>query len=80
MEKYKNLSMQSDNIEYECGDDFITLVFNGKKLYHYSTKSMELQYIKYMCMLAVKGKGLRNFINSKETRHLVQHEYSRNLY
>ncbi len=76
-EKYKNLAQQPDEITFECGNDSITLIFNNRELYHYSIKSMEIKYIQHMCMLAKKGRGLRTFINSKETRGLVKYEYKK---
>jgi len=79
MEKYKNLSQQADEISFECGVNSITLIFNDKVLYHYSSKSMELKNVKHMCMLAKQGYGLRKFMNSKETKGLVKHEYKKTL-
>lgn len=78
MERYKNYSKETGEIFYECGENYITLVFekDGKRVkYHYSIKSMRLGDIKHMCMLARQGSGLRSYIHSKETSYLVKHEY-----
>lgn len=82
MEKYKNYSNQSGDIFYEIGEESITLIFDGygkKTLYHYSTNKMRKQDIDCMCNLAEQGQGLRSFISSSETRHLVIYDYKKTL-
>ena len=82
MEIYKNFSNQKGVIMYEIGENSITLNFkkdsydNGK-VYSYSTKYMLKENVEYMCELAKSGKGLRSFINSERTRHLVTHDKNR---
>lgn len=64
MEKYKNMSNNSNVLYYEIGDDFIDVQFNGTvKIYRYSYQSAGKENVETMKKLANKGCGLNSFIN-----------------
>lgn len=84
MKTYRNASNQDGEILYEIGERSITLIFKKSRydkgvLYHYSKDSMLRENIVKMCHLAQSGKGLRTFIHSRNTSHLVQHDYIKHL-
>lgn len=65
MESYKNLSGQSNVLNYEIGADFIIVEFDskhGERFYKYSYSSAGEGNIEQMKQLANQGSGLNSFI------------------
>ena len=64
MDKYKNLSGQSNVSSYEIGDDYIDVIFMDGCVYGYTYSSAGHQNIEAMKSLAREGLGLNSFINT----------------
>ncbi len=62
MEIYNNLGGDSSISEYECGSDFILVLFNDGWRYTYTYESTGFDNIEHMKELAFKGEGLGSFI------------------
>ena len=69
MEKYKNLSGDSDINSYGIGENFIKIKFNDGNIYRYTNNSAGSANIHKMKILAAAGQGLNTFI-SKSVRNL----------
>lgn len=65
MEKYANLSGDSDVILYEINEEYIDVVFLSRPntIYRYSYDSAHKENVEMMKELAKSGKGLNSFIN-----------------
>ncbi|MBO4695409.1 MAG: hypothetical protein J5656_05805 [Clostridia bacterium] len=65
MEKYANLSGDSDILSYEIGEDYIDVVFSSRPnvIYRYSYSGSHKENVEKMKELAQAGKGLNSFIN-----------------
>lgn len=63
MERYKNLSGQSNVLAYEFLNDGIIVQFNDRTQYIYHVLKVGAGNMSEMKRLAVAGKGLNSFIN-----------------
>lgn len=63
MERYKNLSGDSNISEYEIGGDYIKAKFIDSSVYLYNNLSAGSQNIEEMKRLAVIGRGLNGFMS-----------------
>ena len=64
MERYKNLSGQSNVSAYEIGSDSIRVKFKDGSVYLYTSASAGSGNIATMRTLAGAGSGLNSFINT----------------
>lgn len=63
MKTYKNLSGKSGVLAYEVGKTYIRIKFSGDSMvYTYDYKRPGKQLVEQMKELALKGKGLSDFI------------------
>jgi hypothetical protein len=62
MEKYQNLSGNSDVFGFDYGPDSITIQFKDKSVYLYNNASAGPEHIKNMKKLAAAGRGLNTYI------------------
>jgi hypothetical protein len=62
MEKYQNLSGNSDVFGFDYGPDSITIQFKDKSVYLYNNASAGAEHIKNMKKLAAAGRGLNTYI------------------
>lgn len=65
MERYRNLSGDSNVANYEIGIDYIKVEFKDGSLYLYNHSSTGKPDIDQMKKLALSGEGLNSFINTK---------------
>jgi hypothetical protein len=66
MKTYKNLSGKSGVLAYEVGKTYIRIKFSGDSMvYTYDYKRPGRQLVEQMKDLALKGKGLSDFIVEK---------------
>jgi hypothetical protein len=65
MKPYKNLSGKSTVAMYELAQDFITVRFGNQSVYRYSNQSAGSANVREMKTLAIAGKGLGTFIDTK---------------
>lgn len=63
MEKYKNLSGNSNVSYYEIGITYIKIQFKDGSVYLYNNVKPGLTDVKKMQMLASQGLGLNSYIN-----------------
>ncbi|WP_024481041.1 hypothetical protein [Cellulophaga baltica] len=65
MEKYNDLSGNSNISAFEIGNDYIRVCFRGtSKIYTYSNRNAGKRHVDNMKILARKGSGLNGYINS----------------
>ncbi len=66
MQRYKNLSGQSNIVAYENGQDYIKVQFATGywKLYTYTNMSAGISTIQHMQSLATAGQGLNSYVSS----------------
>ena len=62
MERYQNLSGNSDVRYFEIGADSITIQYKDKSVYIYNNASAGAEHIKNMKKLAAAGRGLNTYI------------------
>jgi hypothetical protein len=62
MERYKNLSGDSNIIGFEIGSDSITIKFKPNDIYIYTYQSAGMNNIEQMKKLAINGRGLNSYI------------------
>ena len=62
MERYQNLSGNSDVRYFEVGPDSITVQYKDKSVYIYNNASAGAEHIKNMKKLAAAGRGLNTYI------------------
>jgi hypothetical protein len=74
MQRYKNLSGDSNVSAYEIGIGTITVLFNDGSAYLYNDQSAGSANIVQMQRLAELGQGLNGFIN-----RYVRKSYARKL-
>lgn len=74
MEKYKNLSGESNITSYLIDENSITILFNDGGFYLYSTMKVGLANMNQMKKLALQGHGLNGFIN-KNVRKLFDKKW-----
>jgi len=74
MEKYNNLSGESNITSYSIDENSITILFNNGWFYLYSTMKVGLANMDQMKTLAIKGFGLNSFIN-KNVRELFDKKW-----
>jgi hypothetical protein len=70
MEKYQNLSDLSNVVEYEIGDDYITVKFDENPAFTHTTYKFTYESagkgnVEKMKELAQDGWGLNSYINAK---------------
>ena len=65
MEKYKNLAGNSRVVAYEIGRDHIKVKFSDDSVVLYNYVSPGRQALEEMKVLALRGRGLFTFINSR---------------
>lgn len=65
MKPYKNLSGKSTVTMYELAKDFIKVRFADQGVYRYTNQSAGMENVRQMKTLAVAGKGLGTYIESK---------------
>lgn len=63
--RYKNLSGDSIVDQYELAKDGVTVRFKNCSVYRYTNQSADPENISKMKELAVSGKGLGTFIETK---------------
>ncbi|HCY15047.1 MAG TPA: hypothetical protein DHV21_03555 [Curvibacter sp.] len=63
MERYKNLSGDSNVHSFELAPDSITVRFNDDHVYLYTSQSAGAANIAQMHQLGRAGRGLNSFIN-----------------
>ena len=64
MERYKNLSGNSEVISYEIGKDFIRVRFSDNSVYLYTYENVCSHNVERMKHLARYGQGLNSFIKN----------------
>lgn len=62
MERYQNLSGNSDVRYFEVSPDSITVQYKDKSVYIYNNASAGAEHIKNMKKLAAAGRGLNTYI------------------
>jgi len=62
LEKYRDLSRDSEVWGFEYGPDSITIQFKDKSVYLYNYASAGPEHIKNMKKLAAAGRGLHSYI------------------
>ncbi len=72
MERYANLSGDSDIVGYEVGADFIRVQFEDGGLYLYSYASTGASNVERMKALAKGGEGLNGYIGM-----VIRNKYAR---
>lgn len=65
MKKYKNLSGKSTVAAFEIAKDYMKIGFTSHEVYRYSNQSVGGDNLKQMKTLALAGKGLGTFIETK---------------
>lgn len=65
MKNYKNLSGKSTVAMYELAKDFVTVRFTNQSVFRYSNQSAGMDNVRQMKTLALAGKGLGTFIETK---------------
>jgi len=63
--RYKNLGGKSTVARYELAKDAVTVQFKDHSVYRYTNQSADPDNISKMKELALAGKGLGTFIESK---------------
>lgn len=63
MHRYKNLNNDSGITDYEIGDDFIRVRFEGPSQYLYTFTTPGRTEVEDMKKLAQNGRGLATYIN-----------------
>lgn len=71
MEKYKNLSGNSEVSYYETGITYIKIQFKDGSVYLYNNVKPGLDVVRKMQLLAAQGCGLNSYINL-----FVKHNYA----
>lgn len=74
MERYRNLSGDSNIVAYEIGSDFIRVQFSDGSIYRYTYASAGSRNIELMKRLANKGKGLNSFISKTVRKKYARKE------
>lgn len=74
MERYKNLSGNSNVVGFEIGAEDITVQFGDGSIYLYTKRSAGAVSIKEMQRLARAGQGLNSYIG-----RVVKKGYSRKI-
>ncbi len=70
MKLYPDKSGNSGVRAYECGEDFILVLFrHDDEVYRYSYASAGREHVERMKELAEKGKGLATYINRYTSEH-----------
>ena len=62
MEKYMNVTGESEITHYELGDEYIRIHYK-KSIVEYNTSIIAQQHIDAMKLLAQRGKGLSRYID-----------------
>ncbi|KAF0125267.1 MAG: hypothetical protein FD189_1789 [Elusimicrobia bacterium] len=65
MKKYKNLGGNSTVAAFEIAKDYMKVGFTNHNVYRYSNQSVGNDNIRQMKTLALAGKGLGTFIETK---------------
>lgn len=63
MEKYRNINNNSDIEGYECGEDWIFIIFTNGDHDKYTYGCVGYYNLEKMKKLADRGSGLNSFIN-----------------
>lgn len=72
MKPYFDVDGDSGVEAYECGPDYIRVLFRSGAIYLYTYRSAGRSAVEHMKSLARSGNGLNAFINS-----VVRHMYER---
>ena len=76
MQRYKNLTGQSNVDAFEILDNGIIVQFNGHSQYTYQSTKVGMNNMTEMKRLAVNGKGLNSFINRTAS---IRNGYSKKI-